>query len=322
MGFFESMIPPEWAAQVVRAGSAEFWFGTAVVVAFAAAAAFGFHRFLHRLRIIEDTPTSRIRSAAQGYVELVGWGKLMDGPPIVAPLTGTVCTWYRYKIEERTESYDSRGSRRTRWRTINSGTSDSLFLLMDDTGACVIDPDGAEVTPGAADTWHGNSPSWTGGPPDRKRARLFSAGRYRYTEERMHQGDPLYAIGMFRTEGGPYELPNVREEARHVLNRWKQDQAALLQRFDRNGDGQIDLQEWEEARKAAHQEVMETQAERMRDPSVNLMSRPQDGRPYILSVLAQEHLAHRLRMFSLAAFGVFMFAGALATWLLTVRFSH
>lgn len=321
MGFFESMIPPGWAARVVQADPAEFWFGTAVVIFFAAVAAVGFHRFLHRVRIIEDTPTSRVRSAAQGYVELVGRGKLMDGPPIVAPLTGTVCTWYRYKIEEKVESRDSRGGRRTGWRTINSGASDSLFLLVDDTGACVIDPDGAEVTPGAADVWYGNSPSWTGRPPDRK-PRLLFAGQYRYTEERMHPGDPLYAIGMFRTEGGPYELPAVREEMRHILNRWKQDQAALLRRFDRNGDGRIDLQEWEEARQAAHREVMETQAERLRDPSVNLMTRPGDGRPYILSVLAQERLARRFRMFSVAAFGAFMLAGALATWLLTVRFNH
>ena len=28
-------------------------------------------RFLHVARVIEDTPTSRVRSAAQGYVELV-----------------------------------------------------------------------------------------------------------------------------------------------------------------------------------------------------------------------------------------------------------
>ena len=42
---------------------------------------------LHRKRIIEDTPTSKIRSAAQGYVELIGYGQLMEGQPIVAPLT-------------------------------------------------------------------------------------------------------------------------------------------------------------------------------------------------------------------------------------------
>ena len=60
---------------------------------------------LHRKRIIEDTPTSKIRSAAQGYVELVGYGQLMDGQPIVAPpLTGTICTWYDYSVDEHQTS--------------------------------------------------------------------------------------------------------------------------------------------------------------------------------------------------------------------------
>jgi len=34
-----------------------------------------------------------------------------------------------------------------------------LFLLDDDTGACVIDPDGAEVTPGISETWYESRPA-------------------------------------------------------------------------------------------------------------------------------------------------------------------
>ena len=36
---------------------------------------------LHIARLLEDTPTSRIRSAAQGYVELAGRSKAMAGAP-------------------------------------------------------------------------------------------------------------------------------------------------------------------------------------------------------------------------------------------------
>lgn len=320
MGLFESMIPPEWAAQVIQADPEEFWFATAIVVVIATAAFFGVAHYLKRARIIEDTPTSRIRSAAQGYVELVGHGELMQGPPIIAPLTGTTCTWYHYKIEEKTESFDSKGRRQTRWRTIESGTSDSLFLLRDDTGECVIDPEGAEVTPASTDVWYGNTPGWPGGIPAR-RGGLFSTGQYRYTERRMHPGDPLYAIGSFRTDGGAYETPTVREEVRVLLSNWKKDQAALLQRFDRNGDGQIDLDEWEEVRRTAHADVMEMQSERLRDPAVHLMAKPGDGRPYILSVLPQDQLARRYRRFATGALVAFLIAGAMATWLLTVRLS-
>ena len=36
-------------------------------------------------RLIEDMPTTRLRAAAQGYVELKGTARLFAGEPIVAP---------------------------------------------------------------------------------------------------------------------------------------------------------------------------------------------------------------------------------------------
>lgn len=322
MGLIESMLPPAWAQRVIEADPAEFWIGTVVALVLAVAGFYGYYRFLRRVRIIEDTPTSKVRSAAQGYVELVGHGELMQGPPIIAPLTGITCTWYRYRIEEKTESYDSRGQRRTNWRTIDSGTSESLFLLRDDTGECVVDPDGAEITPASKDVWYGNSPTWSGTPPGKRSGGLFSGARYRYAEERMHPGDPLYAIGLFRTDGGAYEIPSVREDMRHLLSRWKQDQTALLQRFDRNRDGQIDLHEWEDARDAAQREVLAAQSERLRDPTIHLMAKAGDGRPYILSVLPQDQLAGRFRWLALGSLLLFLVGGAVGVWLITVRLMH
>jgi hypothetical protein len=38
---------------------------------------------------------SRVRSAAQGYVELDGVGMLPPGSTNRSPLTGTPCTWFR-----------------------------------------------------------------------------------------------------------------------------------------------------------------------------------------------------------------------------------
>ena len=39
---------------------------------------------LRRRRAITDTPTSRIASAAQGYVELSGSGRPLDHPPLLS----------------------------------------------------------------------------------------------------------------------------------------------------------------------------------------------------------------------------------------------
>ncbi|MEJ2115410.1 MAG: hypothetical protein P8X88_05040, partial [Gammaproteobacteria bacterium] len=60
-------------------------------------------RSFHRARLIEDMPTSKIRSCPQGYVELCGTAKLMDGPDIHAPLSGQPCVWYSFSVEEYVE---------------------------------------------------------------------------------------------------------------------------------------------------------------------------------------------------------------------------
>src|SRR5436190_14925139 len=92
-------------------------------------------RFLRQARLIEDTPTARLRSAPQGYVELEGIARLMDGPPIICPLTSTRCLWWYYRVEEKVRS-----GKNESWKTIDKKTSDDFFLLEDDTGTCIVNP--------------------------------------------------------------------------------------------------------------------------------------------------------------------------------------
>ncbi len=82
----------------------QFWFYTGPLIAAAVVAFIYAYKFFYRKRLIEDTPTSRIRSAAQGYVELDGQSQLMDGPTIVAPLSGKPCTWYSFTVEEKRQT--------------------------------------------------------------------------------------------------------------------------------------------------------------------------------------------------------------------------
>ena len=70
-------------------------------------------RWWNHSRMIEDVPTSRVRSASQGHVELVGYARMMDGPVIVSPLSRKSCVWYRYKIEEKITSRDTKGNSRS-----------------------------------------------------------------------------------------------------------------------------------------------------------------------------------------------------------------
>ena len=128
----------------------KFWL---LVVGLAAGAVYCFwyaFKAWAKNRTIEDTPTSRVRSAAQGYVELIGHGLPVPDAVNKAPLSGLPCAWWRYKIQERRYSGRSRS-----WSTVQSDTSDKPFLLDDGTGQCLIDPRGAEVFPGATDVWYG-----------------------------------------------------------------------------------------------------------------------------------------------------------------------
>ena len=130
----------------------DFWMVASILILLTIFGFAGAFYFFMRKRIMEDTPTSKIRSAAQGYVELDGVGDLLEGPPIIAPLTGATCTWYSYKIEQH-----RRSGKNSHWSTIEKGTSEDLFLIIDDTGQCIVDPEGASVTPAEKDVWYGAS---------------------------------------------------------------------------------------------------------------------------------------------------------------------
>ncbi len=290
-----------------------------IVASLAAAAAYSFwfaFKAWARNRAVEDTPTSRIRSAAQGYVELSGRGILPPNSPTKGPLTGKPCTWWRYKIEERGSSGRSRS-----WTTLQSDTSDVPFLLDDGTGRCLIDPRGAEVFAGARDVWYGPSewpdvhiPDGTG-----VFGRLVDTvltDRYRYTEHRLQPQELVYAIGSFRSLGGvSVETPDAA--VADLLHEWKQDQAALLARFDADQDGMLNSREWEEARAAARSEVLKKRSAEVHPPSTSVLSDPLDGRAFLIAASDGKSLARRFRRRALAGVGGFVGSTAVLTWILT-----
>ncbi len=141
-----------WRNWIIYTPPQDFWFWAVALLVGGALTGIGIFYFVRRARLIEDTPTSKVRSAAQGYLELHGTGRNMEGEPLVAPLTGTPCTWYSYKIERKVLA--GKGSR---WRTVKSETSTSPFLLVDETGHCIVNPRGAEVVPATRQVWHGDS---------------------------------------------------------------------------------------------------------------------------------------------------------------------
>lgn len=290
----------------------DFWLWTGLLAALAVGAFFASFNKLRRARLIEDTPTSLIRSAAQGYVELIGTAKLLEGPPIFCPLTMSACIWWHYKIEKKVRS-----NRRTHWQTVVDRTSDALFLLVDDTGQCIVDPDGAEVKTALKRVWYGHSKQ-PSGPPGKSGILGSVFGDYRYTERLIHENDPLYAIGKFRSEGGYAEI-ETEEAVQALLKDWKQDQAKLLNLFDVDKDGQIDATEWEAARRVALRRVRDDQLAQAGRPLLNVISQPTDGRVFLLSSESQADLGRGYRIGAALSFLFFLAGGAGAVWLLIAR---
>ena len=269
-------------------------------------------RWIQIARLIEDTPRSRIRSAAQGYVELAGSTSWLSGTTNVAPLTQRPCVWWRFKIQKRVQS-GSGTRRRESWRTIDQGRSSQPFRLDDGTGSCIVQPEGAEIVTGEATTWYGNTP-WPRTPQD-TRALPAVERDYRYFEERIYQDVSAYVLGGFRSTSGV--STGSREEAvRNRLADWKRDQAALTQRFDVDRDGRLTLDEWEKARAAAQSEIEERAFTRPASEAVHVVGSPGNGQLYLIAAFPEGELAQRYRRRAVFAFVGFIAATAALGWLL------
>ena len=295
--------------QVTNHFSQGDWFLITVLIIGAIICLFAALRMFHRARLIEDMPTSKIRSCHQGYVELFGTTKWMEGPEIQAPLSGLPCVWYSFSVEEYIPQS------KQKWRRINSGVSDQLFLLEDDTGACVIDPDNAEVTPSSNTTWYGNErlgPKIHTSPLDILGGMLLQSGqKYRYTERRIDVYESLYAIGEFSSIGTDYRQ-NIKEVVVEKLRSLKSDKEKLA-KYDINNDGQIDAQEWEQARIDAKQAALEEQLTKPLPKRMHILKKPQTKKyqPFILSSKSETHMSRNNRIFSagLASLFVLFIAG-------------
>ncbi|NJN45785.1 MAG: hypothetical protein HC808_04105 [Candidatus Competibacteraceae bacterium] len=265
----------------------------------AAAGLFWAWRSIRRAWALADTPIAKIHSAPQGYVELRGRAAFWEGEQLAAPLSGLPCAWYRFRIEE---------NRHNRWWTINHGISDHLFVLEDDTGRCVVDPDGAEVIKTTQDRWYG----------DRHGGRTFAlwgiGAQYRNTEQRIMPGEELHIMGWFETAGGHREPPDIRRQVTELLAQWQKDPRRMAL-FDRRGNGRIDPDEWEAARRAAYRQVERKNLMSSAMPDVHILSNPEDwSQPFLISTVSERGLINKYRRDALLALLVALLAGAYLAW--------
>ncbi|MEZ0237796.1 MAG: hypothetical protein ACAH06_07015 [Methylophilaceae bacterium] len=239
-----------------------------------------------RGRVIADTPTSKIGSAAQGYVELYGRAngnkKLVQAKGGSFPGVWYRCTTYRLNSDRK-------------WVASDHVVSESIFEINDGSGVCMVDPDHAEVITTHTRTWY--------------------EGEYRHVEEQLFASDRIYVLGEFHTMGGAHTHLSHKEDVSALLAAWKRDPEHLLKRFDLNSDGEIDIREWELARKAAAREVERNHRELRQQPGVHVMRRPVSGRMYLISNLSPHQLKRKYQLWGAFHISVFFAGLAAVIWL-------
>jgi len=150
--------------------------------------------------------------------------------------------------------------RKSFWNTDSSG-----FLLEDAKGRCTIDPRDAEViTP----------------------LHNFGTNYFRA----IYPGESIYVLGQLETlKKHRTEYERNAAIAQKVLD-WKRDPRQFLDYFDRNRDGKIDKSELDIARNSATRMVDDDLEEEYQNPATHVVSKPEDGRPFILSSIPPEKL--------------------------------
>lgn len=242
---------------------------------------------LKRYRTVADTPTSRIASAPQGYIEVVGRGQHHPGStPLVSRFTGLPCLWYRYVVERKNDD---------EWEQVESGETSDTFALNDGSGHLLIDPDGAEILI--------------------SKSQIINREGYRIIEWTLIAGETLYVIGEHVSLGGPHAQLDKHADISTLLSEWKRNKSHLLARFDANRDGEISLDEWENARHAAAAEVDRTHFNIRLDESIHLIRKPARGRPFLIANRDVTALVRHFRIWSWVHLAVLLVAVSGLAWL-------
>jgi hypothetical protein len=243
-----------------------------------------------RYRFISDTPSSRIISAAQGYVELKGLAELIPDSRIVSPFSSRKCIWYQCKVEIRRTS-----GKRSYWVEESNQQSEDIFYLKDDTGCCVVIPEAARVIPSQQRVWYGNSPQQRHLPVDKKHnvTRLFGFGNYRFTEKLIMVADPLYVIGEFETIQKSVNPQTIQQQVEALIQYWKTNPMRFLKPFDRDNNGKIQQQEWKLVRQQANMQIMQQHQQQL----IHTIHKPHEtDQPFLISTVSEQELLRKKRL--------------------------
>ena len=306
--------PLGWASGLLFLGAAllgwyvlhDFPVGSKVFLTFAYCGVLsiaGFWMWQHgqrRARLIADIPTSKIATAPQGYVELLGRAVQLKDAPLMTGLSVASCLWYRWEIAHRADNSHAGDFTTSLLASVfylpdESEASQHSFGIDDGSGVAIIFPDQAEIIAAHRQVW--------------------SEDNARFTEEYILPGDLLYVLGDFSSHA-PGQAPFDRlNDVSAQISTWRANPAQLLVRFDANRNGTLDPDEWEAMHRAAFQLARQREAKIREQPVRHHLRVPGQGRHFLLSSRAPEQLAGHYRFWRSLGLGVFLGGGSLAVWL-------
>ncbi|MGB2831568.1 MAG: hypothetical protein WBC07_01350 [Methylotenera sp.] len=235
-----------------------------------------------RLLKITEAPTSTIASAAQGYIELQGVASTVKA--FKTPYHGIPCVWYRgWVYANRLDNPYSKKPIDS--RLLEYLESDTVFQLKDETGTCIVNPKGAEII--------------------FAQKRTFFKNEHRYVEEYLPAGKSLYVLGQLDTRHEQVDSEVINREVRTILADIKTRKHQLLNRYDHNRNGQIDMDEWELARQDAIKQAHAKHAMKAHTGSFTL-AKPTDNHLFLISAKSPHALSTNYRIWAIVHLGMFM----------------
>jgi E3 ubiquitin ligase len=148
-------------------------------------------RDLKLRRLIENTPTARIRSMAMGLVEIQG--NVLERSSVCAPFSGRDCAYWEVDIAVR--------SNRQSWVVVHRKNSGQPFYVSDGTGVALVYPEGSQcrVPSGTTDECQGF------GMPDCYeqymaeqnlwQRHLWRLSGMRFRERTLDEGQHVFVVG-------------------------------------------------------------------------------------------------------------------------------
>jgi len=229
-------------------------------------------RQLQLKRLIENTPTSKVRSIAMGQVEVKGTARRQYA--LISPMTNIACVYYRLVRYQRNAKND--------W-VVSSITSSGHvpFWLEDETGRVSVDPSTATVKAGHRQESMEEGGTAFGG---------FSSPDEKWVEEMIYDGALVYVLGEAQVKKST-RAPRQQRRA-EALRLIKQD-AQKLAAYDSNQDGKLDESEWQAARDQVDEQLLQEDLsdnhERKRQEDQVVISKSRNrGLPFVIAETASE----------------------------------